>query len=75
MVDVRRSTAIGIACGHLDSWSHHDWDKTRELLAPNVHVVATTTQPMTARDRQPQALLTGTCAAGSRWRNEAAKTR
>lgn len=42
------STAIAIARAHIDAWSHHDWDKTRELLAPDVHAVVTTTQPMKA---------------------------
>ncbi|MGH2495064.1 MAG: nuclear transport factor 2 family protein [Ktedonobacteraceae bacterium] len=42
------STAITIARAHINAWSHHDWDKTRELLAPNVHAVITTTQPMKA---------------------------
>jgi ketosteroid isomerase-like protein len=42
------STAITIARAHIDAWSHHDWDKTRELLAPNVHAVVTTTLPMKA---------------------------
>ena len=39
------STAITIARAHIDAWSHHDWEKVRELLAPNIHVVAITTQP------------------------------
>ncbi|HEU5382045.1 MAG TPA: hypothetical protein VFV38_42035 [Ktedonobacteraceae bacterium] len=42
------STAIAIARAHINAWSHHDWEKTRELLAPNVHAVITTTQPMKA---------------------------
>jgi SnoaL-like domain len=42
------STAITIARAHIDAWSHHDWEKTRELLAPNIHIVVTTTQPMKA---------------------------
>jgi hypothetical protein len=42
------STAITIARAHIHAWSHLDWDKTRELLAPNVHAVVTTTQPMKA---------------------------
>ncbi len=42
------ATAITIARAHINAWSHHDWDKTRELLAPNVHAVVTTTQPMKA---------------------------
>ncbi len=39
------STAIARARAHIDARSHPDWDKTRELVAQNVHVVATTTQP------------------------------
>lgn len=35
-------TAVRITRAHVDAWSHHDWDRTRELLAPNVHVVGTT---------------------------------
>jgi uncharacterized protein YndB with AHSA1/START domain len=31
------TTAVTIALAHIDAWSRHDWDKTRELLAPNVH--------------------------------------
>lgn len=38
-------TAIAIARAHIDAWSHHDWDKTRELLASNVRVLVTSTQP------------------------------
>ena len=39
------STAVTIARAHINAWSHQDWEKTRELLVPNVHVVAITTQP------------------------------
>lgn len=42
------ATAITIARAHRRAWSHHDWEKTRELLAPDVHAVGTTTQPMKA---------------------------
>lgn len=42
------SLAITVARAHIDAWSHHDWEKTRKLLAPNVHAVVTTTQPMRA---------------------------
>ncbi len=42
------STAVTIARAHINAWSHHDWDKTRELLAPDVHAVVTTTHPMKA---------------------------
>jgi hypothetical protein len=38
------STAIEIGRAHIDAWSHHDWAKTRELLAPDVHAVVTNTQ-------------------------------
>jgi len=38
------SPAVKIALAHKDAWSRHDWDKTRELLAPNVHALVTSTQ-------------------------------
>jgi ketosteroid isomerase-like protein len=44
-MEMKDSAAIAIARAHIDAWSHHDWDKTRELLAPNVHVLVTSTQP------------------------------
>lgn len=46
MMNMQESTAVTIARAHINAWSHQDWEKTRELVAPNVHVVATTTQPM-----------------------------
>jgi ketosteroid isomerase-like protein len=39
------SPAVAVALTHIDAWSHHDWDKTRELLAPDVHAVGASTQP------------------------------
>lgn len=48
MMNMQDSTAVTIARAHINAWSHHDWDKTRELLAPDVHAVVTTTQPMKA---------------------------
>ncbi len=42
------SPAITIARAHIDAWSHHDWDQTREMLAPNIHAVVTGTQRDTA---------------------------
>ena len=39
------SPAVKIALAHIDAWSRHDWDKTKELLAPNVHVWVTSTTP------------------------------
>jgi SnoaL-like domain len=38
------SPAVTIARAHIEAWSNHDWEKTKELLAPNVHTVVTTTQ-------------------------------
>jgi hypothetical protein len=46
MMKIQDSTAVTIARGHINAWSLQDWDRTRELVAPNVHVVATTTQAM-----------------------------
>jgi len=37
------STAVKIALAHIGAWSNHDWDRTRELLAPDVHALVTTT--------------------------------
>src|SRR5450755_2829611 len=42
---IQDSPAVTIAIAHIDAWSNHDWDRTKELLAPNVHAVVTTTQP------------------------------
>jgi hypothetical protein len=39
------SPAVKIALAHINAWSRHDWDKTRQLLAPNVHALVTTTMP------------------------------
>jgi quinoprotein glucose dehydrogenase len=47
-METRDSTAVTIARAHINAWTHHDWEKTRELLAPDVHAVVTTTQPMKA---------------------------
>ena len=40
------SAAVALASAHAEAWSNHDWDKAREMLAPDVHVTATTTQPI-----------------------------
>ena len=40
--------AVAVARAHIEAWSHHDWAKTRELLAANVHAVVTGTQRDTA---------------------------
>ena len=48
MLKTHDSTAITVVRTHRNAWSHPDWEKTRELLAPDVHTVITTTQPMKA---------------------------
>jgi hypothetical protein len=42
----QESPAVAVARAHAEAWSNHDWDKARKMLAPDVHVVATSTQPM-----------------------------
>jgi hypothetical protein len=48
------SPAVAVARAHAEAWSNHDWDRAREGLATDVHVTATTTQPII-----PAADLTG----------------
>ena len=43
------SPAVTLALAHIDTWSRHDWDKTKELLARDVHAWVTNTQPNFAR--------------------------
>ena len=50
----QESPAVAIARAHAEAWSNHDWDRAREMLAPDVHVTATTTQPV-----MPATDLTG----------------
>ncbi len=38
------SSAVSVALAHIEAWSHHDWDKTRELLAPDIHALVTSAQ-------------------------------
>ena len=40
----QETPAVAIARAHIEAWSHHDWEKTRELLAPHVHALVTGTQ-------------------------------
>ncbi len=40
------SPAVAIARAHVEAWSNHDFDTARSGLAPDVHVTATTTQPI-----------------------------
>jgi hypothetical protein len=41
---MQNSAAVKVALAHIDAWSRHDWERTRELLAPNVHALVTSTQ-------------------------------
>ncbi|HEX8863312.1 MAG TPA: nuclear transport factor 2 family protein [Actinomycetes bacterium] len=54
MAAQQESPAIAIARAHVEAWSNHDFDTARTLLAPDVRVTATATQP-----RQPATALTG----------------
>jgi SnoaL-like domain len=42
------SPAVAVARAHAEEWSNHQWDKARKRLAADVHVTATTTQPIMA---------------------------
>jgi hypothetical protein len=37
--------AVAIARAHVDAWSNHDFDKARSILADDVKVTATSTNP------------------------------
>ncbi len=43
------SPAVTIARAHAEAWSNHDFDTARGALASDVHITATTTQPMPPR--------------------------
>jgi hypothetical protein len=40
------SPAVAIALAHVEAWSNHDFGTARSILADDVHVTSTTTQPM-----------------------------
>jgi len=40
------SPAVAVALAHIEAWSNHDYDSAQNALAPDVHVTATTTQPI-----------------------------
>ena len=42
----QESLAVALARALAEAWSHHDWDTARKMLAPDVHVTATSTQPI-----------------------------
>jgi hypothetical protein len=37
--------AVALATAHVEAWSQHNWDDARKLLADDVKVTATSTQP------------------------------
>ena len=37
--------AVDLALAHCEAWSNHDWETSREALADEVRVTATTTMP------------------------------
>jgi len=57
------SPALATARAHIEAWSAKDYDKTRTMLAPNVHITATSTfaamQPtdLTGPDAYMQGLV------------------
>jgi SnoaL-like domain len=44
--DHQESPAVALTLAHVEAWSNHDWDTAREMLAPDAHVTATSTQPL-----------------------------
>jgi hypothetical protein len=48
MAVTQESPAVAVARAHAEAWSNHNWDKARTMLAPEVHITATTTQPIMA---------------------------
>jgi hypothetical protein len=41
----QESPALAVARAHVEAWSRKDWDTARSMLAPDVHVIAMTTNP------------------------------
>jgi SnoaL-like domain len=39
-------TAVSVARAHVDAWGNHDYERARESLAPEVHVVVTSVDPI-----------------------------
>ena len=42
---IQHSPAIRVARAHIEAWSHHDWDTTRQLLDPEVRALVSSTLP------------------------------
>jgi SnoaL-like domain len=41
----QQSPALAVARAHVEAWSTKDWDTARGMLAPDVRVIAITTNP------------------------------
>jgi hypothetical protein len=50
----QKSRAVDVALAHSEAWSNHDFDSARSMLADDVEVTVTTTQPI-----MPATKLTG----------------
>jgi hypothetical protein len=50
----QEAPAVAIARAHVEAWSNHNFDTARSMLASDVHVTATSTDPAL-----PQTDLTG----------------
>ena len=57
------SPAVAVARAHVEAWSNHDFDTARSMLAPDVHVAATSTNPAL-----PHTDLEGAYAIAERFR-------
>jgi len=44
----QESPAVAVARAHVEAWANHDFDTARSMLADDVHVVATSTNPTRA---------------------------
>lgn len=42
----QESSAVAAARSHIETWSNHDFDAARAALAPDVHVTASTVDPI-----------------------------
>jgi hypothetical protein len=55
------TSAVNVAKAHVEAWSNHDWETSRNLLAEDVRVEVSTTQPIMGPSTQPAS--TPTCRA------------
>lgn len=40
------TSAVSVAKAHIEAWSNHDWESSKRLLADDVRVEVSTTQPI-----------------------------